>query len=281
MDYLERPLLIINILCYGVAVLLYIKHISIKSMDGLLKTKIGMAAKNMTIGGLIINSVVLIIRYIWTGYPPLSNMYEFFLLFNWGTVVVYLLMESRYNFKQAGPIVLIMITSIQVLLVFFMDNSVRPLMPALRSSWLYFHVLTAIIAYGSFAVSFALGIIYLWMDRLKLSKRIPISSDTSYNPNTIEEISYKMILVGISFLTLVIASGAVWAEQAWGSYWSWDPKETWALITWLIYASYLHIRMRGKWKGKFTIILTLIGFIVVLFTFAGVNILLPSLHSYV
>jgi cytochrome c-type biogenesis protein CcsB len=150
-------------------------------------------------------------------------------------------------------------------------------MPALRSSWLGIHVSTVIIAYGAFGVSFVLSIIFLLRDRMKENgfwdTHIP-------KKEKLDVISYRSVSLGMMFLTVTINIGAIWAENAWGSYWSWDPKETWALVTWMIYLVYLHLRIRRGWNGKTAAIVGVIGFVCVLFTYIGVNTLLPGLHSY-
>jgi len=139
-----------------------------------------------------------------------------------------------------------------------------PLMPALKSPWLTIHVLTAAVAYACFALATGLAIIQLTRAETKIT----------------DGIIYRIVAGGFVMLSLTIVFGAVWAEQAWGSYWSWDPKETWALITWIIYALYLHLHKRLGWKGKTASIMVIAGFVLVLFTFFGVNYLLSGLHSY-
>lgn len=158
------------------------------------------------------------------------------------------------------------------------ETAIQAIPPALKSYWLVFHVITAILAYGAFAVSFGLGLMYLLKtyyeeNVLKVELRLPPAM-------ILNELSYKIIIFGFSFLTLVIITGAIWANYAWGTYWSWDPKETWSLITWIIYAGYLHARLMLEWKGKRVAWLAILGFVAVLFTFFGVNYLLPGLHSY-
>ena len=157
------------------------------------------------------------------------------------------------------------------------NREVKELMPALQSGWLSVHVCTAIISYGSFGVSFAVSIMFLLRDKMKdnpfWEKNIPGSEK-------LDSISYRAVSLGFLFLTFVLITGAVWAEQAWGSYWSWDPKETWALITWFIYAIYLHLRISRGWKGKSAAIFATVGFICVIFTYIGVNTLLSGMHSY-
>ena len=157
------------------------------------------------------------------------------------------------------------------------SKEIHALMPALQSSWLGFHVSTAIIAYGAFGVSCVLGIIFLLRDRMKdsafLDQHIP-------SREKLDMLGYRSVSLGLLFLTFTIVTGAIWAERAWGSYWSWDPKETWSLVTWLIYAVYLHLRMNRNWRGKTAAVFAVLGFIAVIFTYIGVNTLLPGVHSY-
>lgn len=232
------------------------------------------------VAGFLFNSAALIIRYYRTGHPPMGNMYEFLLLFVWGIILVYLIVEFKYQVKQIGIFAL----PLAIALIFWlitMDKGSVPLMPALRSDWLYFHVFTAVVSYGAFAIAFVLGIMYLLKEKTIDNG---IQSDClTFLPQLgfLDELSYKLIVIGMSFLTLVIVTGAIWAESAWGTYWSWDPKETWSLITWFIYAGYLHARFLKEWRGKRSVMISVLGFLAVMFTFAGVNLVLPGLHSYV
>jgi cytochrome c-type biogenesis protein CcsB len=156
-------------------------------------------------------------------------------------------------------------------------DEIEPLIPALQSNWLTYHVLTCFLGYAAFAVSFGASIAYLIKDR-----KANMSSENSLLPQitVLDEVIYKGVGVGFLLLGIGIITGAVWANYAWGSYWSWDPKETWSLITWLIYATFLHARLTRGWRGKKTAILSIIGFCGVIFTFLGVNYLLSGLHSY-
>lgn len=250
------------------------------------KEWIGHLATGTTIFGLAGNTVAIIIRTIITQRPPLSNGYEFILTFCWGIVAVYLFAEFRYKLKALGSFVL----PIPFLLLIFIVMKMGPeervagaIPPALKSQWLTFHVVTAMLSYGAFAISFGLGLMYL------LKARSNQESGKSQEKNWIarfpeapvlDELAYKVIGFAFPLLTLCILTGAIWANYAWGTYWSWDPKETWSLITWIIYAGYLHARLMYGWKGKRAAWMEVIGFLAVLFTFFGVNYLLPGLHSY-
>lgn len=219
--------------------------------------------------GLSAHTLSLAARGMASGRIPLVNLYEFVLLFAWGTVLIHLLMQRRFKAQGLGLPVLLLV----IMLMVYAGNlskEIHPLMPALQSYWLKVHVAVAILAYGSFAVSFGAALLYLIKDRLAILPDI--------DP---EQLVYKAIAFGFPFMTLVLVTGAVWAEQVWGTWWSWDPKETWALVTWLIYAIYLHSRFNRGWRGQRSAWMAVAGFGAVVFTLFGVTWLLPGLHSYI
>ena len=236
-------------------------------------------AKGCLLLGAIVHLLGMIVRWgeshrMGFGYPPLANMYESLVFFSWAVVIFYLLVFlKRYPWGLFG-----LLTSFFSALVLFlpiavgMDRGIRPLVPALQSPWLIIHVITCFLGYASFALGFLLSLLQLL--ELRSTEFVPPAS-------ALEEGTYRAILSGFLFLTLGIITGAAWAHYAWGRYWSWDPKETWSLITWLIYAGWLHARLVRGWKGRRTAVLSVVGFFSVLFTYFGVNYLLQGLHSYV
>jgi cytochrome c-type biogenesis protein CcsB len=161
-----------------------------------------------------------------------------------------------------------------------LPREIRPLSPVLQSYWLGIHTLLAFLGNAAFAVAFGTGIMYLLQEHYLKSKHTHGLFRKLPSIQVLDEINYKLISLGFPLLTLAIISGALWAETAWGSYWRWDPKEVWSLITWLIYALILHIRLTAGWRGKRAAVLSIIGFLIVLFTFFGVNFLLKSLHTF-
>ena len=221
-------------------------------------------------------TIVMVCRGIGAGRLPLTNQYEFATCFAWGLCLVSLIFIWKYRFPVLGafaaPVIFLIIGYAAM-----QSREVRELMPALRSNWLGFHVSTAIIAYGAFGVSFALSLIFLLRDRMKqggfFDGHIP-------DREKLDVISYRSVSLGLLFLTFTIVTGAIWAERAWGSYWSWDPKETWSLVTWIVYAAYLHLRIRRGWQGRAAAIFAAVGFVCVMFTYIGVNTFLPGIHSY-
>ncbi len=235
---------------------------------------------NLALAALVLAFVSLTLalgqRSLAAGRLPFANLYEFTLLFAWGMLLFYLL--SR-KYIQSDLLTAIMAV-LEVFVISYANTlsaAARPLMPALQSLWLQFHVLTAIIAYGAFGLSFGLAIIYL----LKAKGYRDTGARALPPLARIDNLMHWSVVIGFPFMTLVLITGAVWAEEVWGRWWGWDPKETWALITWLIYAAYLHARKTYDWRGKRAAVMAIAGFLAVLFTLFGVTLLLPGLHSYV
>lgn len=237
-------------------------------------------AEKATVGlfaaGFVLHTASLAVRGVAAGRFPLSNQFEFASAFSWGIALAFLALRLRYRGKKQVPGVFVLPAAFLVLGYAAMQSrEIKALVPALQSSWLTFHVFTAVLAYGAFAAAFGMGILYLGYERVPLPSRSRLPSREQ-----LEGRMYRVILLGFLFLTLVISTGAVWAKQAWGYYWSWDPKETWSFVTWILYALYLHVRRTRKWSGKKAAVFAVIGFLCVIFTFVGVNLWMPGLHSY-
>lgn len=216
-------------------------------------------------------SIFLILRTIRTGHGPFTSMYEFAIAFVWGI----LLMGILFSWKYRNIIINLPALIISILLMIYASNLsavASPLVPALQNSVLLSaHVFSAVIAYGAFTIGFITSIFYI----------IPRKNRFSLLPDldALENISYHSVIIGFPFMTLVIILGALWADIAWGRYWGWDPKETASLVTWLIYAGYLHSRVIRGWRGRKTALLLIIGFIAVVLTFFG-NYIFDGLHAY-
>ena len=201
---------------------------------------------------------------------PLANQFEFAISFALGIDMFYLLLRTKYKKSWYGTI-LLPIIFLMTSYAYLLPSEINELMPALRSQWFGLHIVSAILSYSAFAISFGISIKYLIDERKNVDKNELVELDYQ---------SYKFIGFGYLMLTVVILSGCIWAEQAWSRIWSWDPKETWALITWIIYSIYLHQRMRSNWKGRKMALIAIFAFIFVIFTFVGVNTLMSGLHSY-
>jgi len=206
-------------------------------------------------------------------------MYESLVFFSWTIVVIYLVIERRYESRTIGAFA----TPIAFLAMAYaslspnVSDRIQPLVPALKSNWLIAHVITCFLGYAAFAITFGISAMYLFKRSDTEGKSHLLARFPEFN--VLDELTHQMVTFGFVFLSIGIITGAVWANSAWGSYWSWDPKETWSLITWFIYATLLHARMMRGWHGRRIAYLSIIGFMAVLFTYFGVN-LLPGLHSY-
>jgi cytochrome c-type biogenesis protein CcsB len=211
------------------------------------------------------------------GHIPISNLYEVFILFCLITSLLYLFYEEKFNTKKLGAFVLIVINAaVGFILWYTFDrhaDGVQPLVPALQSYWMKIHVPANFIGYGAFSIAAMVAIAYL----LSAKKIL-----TSYLPKlaVLDDLIYKSIAIGFIFFTVATILGAIWAAEAWGGYWSWDPKETWALIVWLNYAAWLHYRIVKGLRGTVLAWWALIGLIITTFAFLGVNMFLSGLHSY-
>ncbi len=357
----------ISTLAYFIAMAVYISFIAFR------KNIISLIATTVTIFGFICQTAALIIRWVdsynyWLASAPsstiiesilrgapLRNLYESLIFFVWALVLVHLIVEFKYKNRSLGAFVMpVAALALAFIDVSGMSKEIEPLIPALQSNWLLFHVFLSFIGYAAFAVSFAAAVAYLVMITESRSEKsyilwsitvgifiivliamgfdyasFSIGPDQDYmkslflkasfkseslgvvvlswilsiafiaalwrygiglkkvlsalsvKPNILDEIAYKSIAVGFPLFTIGgVIMGAIWANSAWGTYWSWDPKETWSLITWFIYAVYLHARFVAGWRGKKVAILSLLGFVAVIFTYLGVNLFLSGLHSY-
>ena len=249
------------------------------------KAFLGRLATGVSLLGMAAHSVGIILRWVESyrlgiGHAPFSNLYESLIFFAWTLIFLYLIVEWRTKNKTLGTFV----TPLAFLAMAYASFSpeirsgIQPLIPALKSNWLIAHVITCFFGYAAFGLSFGLSLMYL-LKRFDKPERKNLFLVLIPGSGILDELSYQMVVIGFLLLTLGIITGSVWAHSAWGSYWSWDPKETWSLITWLVYAAMLHSRMIRGWRGKRLAIFSLIGFSCVLFTYFGVNYL-AGLHSY-
>ena len=211
------------------------------------------------------------------GHIPISNLYEVFILFCLITSLLYLFYEEKFNTKKLGAFVLIVINAaVGFILWYTFDrhaDGVQPLVPALQSYWMKIHVPANFIGYGAFSIAAMVSIAYLLSAKKILASYLPKLA-------VLDDLIYKSIAIGFIFFTVATILGAIWAAEAWGGYWSWNPKETWALIVWLNYAAWLHYRIVKGLRGNVLAWWALIGLIITTFAFLGVNMFLSGLHSY-
>jgi len=256
-----------------------------------------LATKNKTIGlvasctayfGFIVQTIAIILRWkesyaAGAGHAPLTNLYESVIFFSWTIILIYGLIEFKYKYRVVGafvvPFALLGMSWAQLGL----ESHIEPLVPALQSNWLLYHVITCFLGYAAFAVACGISIMYLIKEKLEgASGDAQAGGIVSQFPSirVLDDLNYKAIMIGFPLLTIGIITGAAWANYAWGTYWSWDPKETWSLIVWFIYAAFLHARITRGWVGRRAAILSVVGFAATIFCYLGVNLFLSGLHSY-
>ena len=211
------------------------------------------------------------------GHIPISNLYEVFILFSLITAMFYQYYEAHYKTRALGPFVLLVISAAVGFLLWYTvargASEIQPLVPALQSWWMKIHVPANFIGYGTFALAAMVASAYLLKSHGMLEDRLP-------SLEVLDDVMYKAISIGFAFFTIATILGALWAAEAWGGYWSWDPKETWALIVWLNYAAWLHMRLMSGLRGRPAAWWALVGLLVTTFAFLGVNMFLSGLHSY-
>ncbi len=231
----------------------------------------------LAIIGLVAHTAALAWRLFISGHAPFTNMYESLSFLAWASILAYVIIERMFKIRKAGPYFMLIVLGLMALASSpLMPKDAAPLMPALQSYWLWLHVSITMIGEAFFAVAFVTSLMYLIADSKE--KR---GVKTGLSAEKLDSVSYKCIAIGFPLFTLGgLVFGMVWAYKAWGSYWSWDPKEVWSLITWFVFALYLHTRLVMGWKGRRSAVIAILGFLAALFTYFGVNYLLAGLHSY-
>jgi ABC-type transport system involved in cytochrome c biogenesis permease subunit len=219
--------------------------------------------------GVAAHSVALVARTLESGHAPFTNMYESLSFLAWSTAVAFVLTQIRYRIPRAGFSIMLITLAVMALASSpLMPREATPLIPALQSYWLWLHVSVTIFGEAFFGVAFVTSLMVL-------------RSKDDDRRARLDAISYRSVAVGFPLFTLGgLVFGMIWAQRAWGSYWSWDPKEVWSLITWFVFALYLHTRIVRGWKGRRSAVIAIVGFLAALFTYFGVNYLISGLHSY-
>ncbi|MEW6584340.1 MAG: c-type cytochrome biogenesis protein CcsB [Nitrospirota bacterium] len=229
--------------------------------------------------GFVIHTVNIIYRYASAGHIPITNPHEATSFFAWCVIFIFFLLQFRYKVSLLAsfvmPIIFVLMLSSAML-----SREIRPLSPVLQSYWLGIHTVFAFLGNASFALAFGIGFMYLVQEHHVKSKHLGGLFGRLPSLQTLDEINYRLITIGFPLLTLAIITGALWAESAWGSYWNWDPREVWSLVTWFIYAIILHARLVAGWRGRRAAVLSMIGFITILVAFFGIKLLKKGLHVF-
>ncbi|NDY42051.1 c-type cytochrome biogenesis protein CcsB [Dissulfurirhabdus thermomarina] len=229
--------------------------------------------------GFAVHAAAIGVRWRVAGHPPVTNLHEALSFVGWAVVGAYLLVQWRQRVKALGAFVT-PLAAVLMVASSLQPAAVPDLPPALRSYWLPVHATICLLGDAVFALAFCLAVMYLLQERQIKHKRLGGIFRRLPSLDVLDALNYRCLTLGFPLLTVGIVTGSIWAEQAWGSYWSWDPKETWSLITWLLYAALLHQRLTVGWRGRRAAIMTILGFGALFFTFLGVSVLLPGLHSY-
>jgi cytochrome c-type biogenesis protein CcsB len=258
---------------------------------GLRRETLGRMGIVFTWVGLIVHAMGIGLRWYESyqlpgdvGHAPFANFYESVVFFGWAIVLAFLLLDLKLRRRVIGVFALPLALACMGYAQLSGRDAIEPLMPALRSRWLTYHVISCFLAYGAFTMSFCVSVMYLLKERSR-----NLAPQTGWwhgfiglfpSRDTLDDVNYRAVAIGFPIWTVGIVTGAAWANYAWGRYWSWDPKETWSLIVWFIYAAFLHARLSRGWSGRATAWLAIGGFVATLFCYLGVNLLLPGLHSY-
>ncbi len=238
--------------------------------------------------GFIVQTAAILLRWkesyaLGHGHAPLSNLYESVVFFSWTIILIYGIIDLKYKYRVVGAFVVPFALLGMAWAQLGLASGIEPLVPALQSNWLLYHVITCFLGYAAFAVACGISIMYLIRAKQEGDSPNPQAGGIiAMFPSIriLDDLNYKAIMIGFPLLTLGIVTGAAWANYAWGTYWSWDPKETWSLIVWFIYAAFLHARITRGWVGKRAAMLSVIGFAATIFCYLGVNLFLSGLHSY-
>jgi cytochrome c-type biogenesis protein CcsB len=279
--------LLVNISFLGFILAMLVYAVYNLTGSGGTKKAAGYAGSALMSICMVLLTIAILLRWQAAGRPPFSNMYESLILFAWSIALIYIVLEAIYKVRIAGIIAAIL-AGVSIATAAFFDPTIEALVPALQSNWLAYHVLTCFVGYAAFAVSAGASVLYLILKatgKAKKDEEGEVSSAASEIMQAMQSFNFEAVRFGFLFLGVGIITGAVWANEAWGTYWSWDPKETWSLITWFIYAIMIHFKyVSGRFGVKdlntFNAVCSIVGFVAVMFTYFGVNFVLSGLHSY-
>lgn len=267
--------------CYLVSMVIFFGYLATRSRN------VGLWGSIAAYGGFILQTAAIGLRWRESyvegvGHAPLSNLYESVVFFAWTIILIFAIIDYKYKHRAVGAFVVPFAFLAMAWAQLGLNSGIQPLLPALQSNWLLYHVVTCFLGYAAFAVACGVSVMYLIKAGYEKGGEGRAGGLIGLFPATriLDQLNYRAIMLGFPLLTLGIITGAAWANYAWGSYWSWDPKETWSLIVWFIYAAFLHARITRGWVGKPAAVLSVIGFLFTLFCYLGVNLFLSGLHSY-
>lgn len=278
MAQIDYTLYLLAATFYALSSIIYIISIVFKKED---KIKFG---NIIAIAGLLVHSISIALRWIETGHGPYISMYEVLSKYAWFCVVIFLIVQQKYEKIKIAGIIIMPVSLLIMAAGSTYSRDIQMITPSLRSYWLIAHVGFASLAFGSILIATGTAVLYLLKERHSLKiENESIISDSIYDRfpenKIMDDLMYKFIASGFLFLTIMIGSGAVWANQTWGRYWGWDPTETWSLIVWLIYGICLHLRMNAGWSGKKIAWYIIFSIFVLVFSLFGVGYVYSGLHT--
>ncbi len=243
------------------------------------KGRVRIIARTIFLAAAILHTLNILTRYLEAGHTPITSYHETVSFFAWSIAWSYLLFRWRYTVKNFGTFVSVL-TLLLMSMAAVSSREILPLVPALQSWWLPVHASISLVADGFLALACIGGIMYLLQEREIKRKRFGLFYSRLPSLEALDKLNHHCLSIGFPLMTLGIIAGSIWAKQAWGSYWQWDPKETWALITWFLYAALVHQRFTVGWRGRRAAIMSIVAFLAVLFTLWGVTFLLHGVHTY-
>lgn len=272
----------VAMLSYLVSMVLFFAFLASKNRG------VGMGGSIVAYFGFLVQTAAIALRWkesyaMGHGHAPLSNLYESVVFFSWTIILIFGILDLKYKYRVIGAFVVPFALFGMAWAQLGLSSNIEPLVPALQSNWLLYHVVTCFLGYAAFAVACGISIMYLIKVKHEgASGAAQAGGVVAMFPSAkvLDDLNYRSIMIGFPLLTLGIITGAAWANYAWGTYWSWDPKETWSLIVWFIYAAFLHARITRGWVGKRAAVLSIVGFAATIFCYLGVNLVLSGLHSY-
>lgn len=262
----------ITALAYLVATFIYIAYLFIRK-NGLLK-----AGQWVLTGGFCFHTLTILARWIEAGRTPATNLHESLTFFAWIIIGIFIYILVKYKQKVLGAFV----TPFALLLIItasFLPNEIIPLSPVLESYWLPVHVILAFMGNAFFAIAFFLGIMYIIQERYLKQRKLKGLYFILPSLELLDELNYKCLQYGFPLLTLAIITGAIWSEYALGSYWEWQPRQIWSLITWFLYAALLHGRLTVGWRGRKAAMFSGAAFMVLLGSFLIINFVMGGAHG--
>ncbi len=260
---------------YALSSIIYIISFVFKKEDKI-KFAIGTA-----IAGLLFHSISIALRWVETGHGPYISMYEVLSKYAWFSIVIFLLVQYKYDILKIAGFIVLPVSLMMMAVGSTYSRDIQMIPASLRSYWLIAHVGFASLAFGFLLVASGIAVLYIMKEKRSRNGSVDEASyyDKLPGMKVMDDLMYRFVASGFLFLTIMIGTGAIWANQTWGRYWGWDPIETWSLIVWFTYGICLHLRMNAGWSGKKIAWLIIFSIFVLAFSLFGVGVVYTGLHT--